>query len=465
MCHPPDPALVGERWRAMWLERLANVPLFLERWLRHQRRDAYWKHGSVCEDYAAIECPVYAVGGWTDGYTNAIPRLLEGLSAPRKGLIGPWAHAYPHFAMPGPQIGFLQEALRWWDHWLKGIDTGVMREPMLRAWMMQSVPPATHHDERPGRWIAEAAWPAPGIVPRRWFFTEQGLSDRASELTPRDVCSPQDVGRAAGSWCPFGRGQDDAGDQREDDARSLVFESAPLDDTIEILGAPIVTLDVACDAAQANLAVRLCDVHPGGASLRVSFGILNLAHRDGHEAPAPLRPGERYRVAIKLNDAGFRFPPGHRIRVAISTAYWPMIWPSPEAATATVFSGQLELPIRAPKEDDMLLAPFPPVETAAPEPRTVLRPGVVRIDRIGIELGTEGHFDFHIENNDPLSAVAEMRQTQTVARGDWRTRIETRTRLSCTREAFVGRGGVRAWDGDEQVCDRDWDCTIARDLV
>ena len=465
MCHPPDPALVGERWRAMWLERLANVPLFLERWLRHQRRDDYWKHGSVCEDYAAIECAVYAVGGWTDGYTNAIPRLLEGLSAPRKALIGPWAHAYPHFAMPGPQIGFLQEMLRWWDHWLKGIDTGVMREPMLRAWMMQSVPPATHHDERPGRWIAEAAWPAPGIEPRRWFLTNQGLGDRDSGLTSRAVCSPQDVGSAAGAWCPFGRGQDDAGDQREDDARSLAFETAPLDATVEILGAPIVTLEIACDTPLASLAVRLCDVHPDDASLRVSFGILNLTHRDGHEAPTPLIPGERYRVTIKLNDAGFAFPPGHRIRVAISTTYWSMIWPSPRAATVTVFSGHVELPVRAPKREDALLAPFPPVETAAPEPRTVLRPGLTRIDRIGIELGSEGSFDFHIDGDDPLSAVAEMRQTQTVSRGDWRTRIETRTRLSCTSEAFVVRGGVRAWDGDEQVCDRDWDCAIPRDLV
>ena len=102
MCLPPDPVLVGDRWRAIWLERLQSMPLFFEPWLRHQRRDAYWKHGSVCEDYEAIQCPVYAVGGWTDGYKNAIPRLLERLTVPRKGLIGPWAHGYPHFALPGP---------------------------------------------------------------------------------------------------------------------------------------------------------------------------------------------------------------------------------------------------------------------------------------------------------------------------------------------------------------------------
>ena len=199
MCLPPDPMLVGDRWRAMWLERLENVPLFFEPWLRHQRRDAYWKHGSVCEDYAAIQCPVYAVGGWTDAYKNAIPRLLERLSVPRKGLIGPWAHGYPHFARPGPQIGFLQEMLRWWDYWLKGIDTGVMDEPMLRAWMTESVRPASNHPTLPGRWVAEASWPPPGITPQRLVLTDEGLGNEAAHFTARTLCSPLTVGKRSGS--------------------------------------------------------------------------------------------------------------------------------------------------------------------------------------------------------------------------------------------------------------------------
>ena len=247
MCLPPDPALVGDGWRATWLERLNNIPLFQDNWLQHQRRDAYWKHGSVCEDYAAIRCPVYAVGGWTDGYKNAIQRLLERLTVPRKGLVGPWGHAYPHFAMPGPQIGFLQEILRWWDYWLKDVDTGVMDEPMLRAWMTESVKPATHHDTLPGRWIAEPSWPPPEIIPRRLFLTDAGLRQAAAPLTARAVCSPQTVGKCGGYWVPFGRGHDQAGDQQEDDVRSLTFETPPLEEPIEILGAPIVTLDVSSD--------------------------------------------------------------------------------------------------------------------------------------------------------------------------------------------------------------------------
>jgi len=465
MCHPPDPALVGERWRAMWLERLANVPLFLEIWTRHRRRDAYWRHGSVCEDYAAIECPVYAVGGWTDGYTNAIPRLLERLAVPRKGLIGPWAHAYPHFALPGPQIGFLQDMLRWWDHWLKGAETGVMDEPMVRAWMTDSVKPAPYHETLPGRWVAEPSWPPPESKSHRLFLTDDGLRPERAPLAARAVCSPQTVGKDAGSWCPFGRAADQAGDQRADDARSLVFETPPLDETIEILGAAVVTLEIASDRPIANIAARLCDVHPSAESLRVSFGVQNLTHRDGHETPQPLVPGERYQIRIQLNDAGVVFPAGHRIRLALSTTYWPMIWPAPEVATLTIFGGTLDLPVRPTQAADAALPLLPGPETATPERPTVIRPGLVRIDRLGLELGTEGKFAFDITDDDPLSATAEMQRTETIQRDAWQVRIETRMRLSCTRDAFLLQASLRAWEGAREVCHREWDRSIPRDLV
>ena len=176
---PPDPRLYGDGWHEAWLERLEGANNWIEPWLGHQRRDAYWKHGSVCEDYSAIDVPVYAVGGWVDGYTNAVPRMLEGLSVPRKGLIGPWAHAFPDDALPGPSIGFLQECVRWWDHWLKGIDTGIMDEPMLRAWMQDSAPPRTFYEVREGRWVAEA-----GVAVAEHRHGDAGAR-RRSALHPR----------------------------------------------------------------------------------------------------------------------------------------------------------------------------------------------------------------------------------------------------------------------------------------
>jgi uncharacterized protein len=468
ICLPPDPVLVGYRWRAMWLERLENVPLFFETWLRHQRRDAYWKHASVCEDYAAIQCPVYAVGGWTDGYTNAVPRLLAGLKVPRKGLIGPWAHAYPHFARPGPQIGFLQEMLRWWDYWLKGIDTGVMDEPMLRVWMADSVKPASRHETLPGRWVAEPSWPSPAITLRSLFLTDAGLREEAATFTPRAMCSPQTVGSCAGEWVPFGRGDDQAGDQGEDDARSLVFDTAPLETPIEMLGAAIATLEVVSDRPMANLGVRLCDLQPGGESLRVSYGVLNLTHRDGHESPALLAVGQRYRVRIQLNDAGAVFPAGHRIRLALSTAYWPIVWPCPEKTTLTILAGTLELPVRPPRATDARLKPLPGPETAAPEKPTVSRRGelrIERIDRIGLESGSKVATRFHIEDDDPLSAVAELRRTDTKSREGWQVRIETQMRLACTRDVFLLQASLRAWEGENEVCRRDWERAIARDFL
>ena len=250
--------------------------------------------------------------------------------------------------------------------------------------------------------------------------------------------------------------------------RSLVFESAALDEPIEILGAAIVTLDVASDRPIANLVVRLCDVHPSGESLRVSYGVLNLTHRESHETPAPLASGERYRVRIQLNDAASVFPHGHKVRLAISTAYWPMIWPSPERATVQIFAGTLDLPQRPPNVADARLLPFPEPETALPEkPTTFRRDGarVERIDRIGLESGTQGKSEYHIEENDPLSAVVELRHTQTLARNEWQIRVETQLRLSCTGNAFLLQGSLRAWQGASEVCRRDWDRSIPRDFL
>jgi putative CocE/NonD family hydrolase len=159
---PPDPLLAGDnRWRDLWLTRLENQPFLGPLWLRHQHRDAYWKRGSICEDYSAIRAAVLSIGGWHDGYRNTVSHLSTNIEAPVKGIIGPWIHKYPHFAAPEPRIGFLQEALRWWDRWLKDIDTGVEADPAYRAYLMDSVRPARWHPERPGRGIADRVWPSP----------------------------------------------------------------------------------------------------------------------------------------------------------------------------------------------------------------------------------------------------------------------------------------------------------------
>ena len=211
----------------------------------------------------------------------------------------------------------------------------------------------------------------------------------------------------------------------------------------------------------------LCDVHPSGKSLRVSYGVLNLTHRDGHENPAVLAIGERYRIRIQLNDAGSVFPASHKVRLAISTAYWPMIWPSPETATVLIFAGTLDLPQRPPNAADARLAPFPEPETGPPEKPTIIhRDGmrIERIDRIGLESATQDKTDYHVEENDPLSAVAELHHTQTMSRNEWQIRVETQLRMSCTGNAFLLQGSLRAFEGANEVCHRDWDRSVPRDF-
>ena len=336
---------------------------------------------------------------------------------------------------------------------------------MLRAWMTESVRPAPYHEELPGRWIAEPSWPPPNIAIHRLYLTDDGLRPDDAPLTPRDVCSPQTVGKHGGAWCPFGRGADQAGDQQEDDARSLVFDTAPLDARIEILGAPVVTLDVAADRPVANLVVRLCDVHPDKASLRVSYGMLNLAHRDGHETPAPLVPGRRYQVRIQLNDAGVVFPAGHRIRVAISTTYWPMIWPTPEKATVTVFGGILELPVRAPPPRmrccQCCQDPRPPHPS---RPRRSVQ-GAVRIDRFGLELAPRAASTRTSTRMilSVLSLKCASRRRSRAVRGESVSRRRCECRAPVTRSCCGRRCGHTK--ATSRSVAREWDCSVPRRLA
>ncbi len=494
---PPDPLIVGDRWREMWQERIAALAPFPARWMEHAWRDAYWRYGSICEDYAKVRCPVYAVGGWADGYSNAIPRMIQGLRCPRKGLIGPWAHVFPQDGVPGPAIGFLQEAVRWWDHWLGGIDSGIMDEPMLRVWMQESVPPQPHYEERPGRWVAEARWPSPRIVCRSLFLTAGGLAAAPGASTEISFSSPQTTGLHAGEWCAFGADGEMALDQRPDDGRSLTFDSEPLADRLEILGAPIVRLRLCADRPQAMVTVRLNDVSPDGVSSQVTYGLLNLTHHGGHERPQPLIPGLHYDVAVKLNDIAHAFPAGNRIRVALSTSLWPIAWPSPEPVVLTVATGAsvLDLPVRPPSDEDPRLRPFAPPEAAAGAGPRTLRPlpfrravevdrtrnetvytlecdggdlggaALARIEPIGMDVGYSLARRYRIVETDPLSAETELKQSVIMRRAGWSIRVELETRLGASREAFLFDGRVRAYLEDEPFADRRWEQVIARALV
>lgn len=488
---PPDPATVGDGWRATWRARLDGLVPFPALWMQHPRRDAYWRHGSAGEDLARITCPVYAIGGWADAYASAVPRLLAGLGGPRKGLIGPWAHVYPYVGRPGPPIHFLGEALRWWDQWLRGIETGVMFEPMLRVWMQEGAPRMPPDAPRAGRWVAEPEWPSPRITVQTWALGA-GVLD-ATEVPPPvgiDYREGPVVGLAAGDWCNFGGAAEAPGDQHEDDERACAFDSAPLAKRVEILGAPVVALELEVDRHTAQLAVRLNDVTSEGVSTRVSYGLFDLAQlADGGR----LEPGRRLRVRLCLRDAAHAFAAGNRIRLAVSTGYWPIAWPAAEPVTLSLFTetSRLELPVRPPREADADLRRFAPPESPPPCELVELSPpattrliddradgttiyrveseggisgrgGPCRIVATGVEVASALSREYRLRRGDPLSATAEVVQRTELRSDAFDVRVEVRSRLTATAEAFRFEADVRAEEVGADVVTRRFDLRIPR---
>ncbi|WP_329266340.1 CocE/NonD family hydrolase [Streptomyces pseudovenezuelae] len=488
---PPDPRHVGDAWRRMWLARLDAVEPLVHTWLGHQTRDAYWRHGSVREDPEAIGAAVLAVGGWHDPYRDTVLRLVEHLPADRvRGIVGPWCHQYPDRGLPpGPAIGFLQETLRWWDQHLKGVDTGVMREPLLRAYIGDSHPPATVHDTLPGRWVGEPAWPSPHVT--TVVYGLQGA--------PVLVRSPQHTGVDAGRFVPLGNDADLPPDQREEDARSACFEFAVGEETW-VLGRPRVRLRVTSEVARGQVVARLCDVAPDGSSTLVTRGVLNLSARHGRDRAVPWEPGAAQEVAVELNGIGHAFPPGHRIRLAVSSAYWPWIWPQPGSQagfTLEPAGSFLELPVRAREVGPTIAFEEPeqsgplgvshgvaadgwsPATLDEPRPgRLVVRDvakgewrlevdpgyGGTRVYPDGLESTEDALETYTIDERDPLSARTRSDRTIRLHRPElaWDTTVRTRSEITCDGTDFHTLDEVVCTAGGEVVFHRTWEKRIPR---
>ncbi len=465
---PPDPELVGEGWLDTWRERLEAQPWLWEVWHEHQHRDAYWKHGSVCEDYSSIKAAVLTVGGWHDGYRNTISHLVENISAPVKGVVGPWIHKYPHYAGPTPAIGFLQESKRWWDKWLKGIETGVENDPAYRAYVMDSLEPKRWFDDRPGRWIAETQWPSPNIKMDTLYLGENGLL-KTKETFGGTISSPQDCGTASGEYFPFAFSDELPDEQSGDDAKSLCFDGEPSEQDVDIIGAPKIMLTVSSDKPQAQIAVRLCDVFPDDTSALITHGVFNLTHHSSHETPSRLVPNQDVDVHFALDQIAYRLPKGHALRVAISTSYWPYIWPSPEAATITVKQGSIDVPIRntlAAKDEWVFEEPVGSLPWRTEELRAASYKRTIETDpasgkvtvSIDADSGEERDLEhglisgswlkerFTIHPDDPSSAKARAEWEQTGGRDGamWRTHVlaqmtcdESKYHSTATLQAFL----------------------------
>jgi uncharacterized protein len=491
MVMPPDPELVGERWRAMWLERLNATPAVLATWLSHQRFDSFWQHGSVALDYAQIKCPAYIVGGQVDAYRDFLPRLLTHLRVPRKGLLGPWGHQYPQLANPGPGLDWVHEEVRWWSQWLKGEDTGIMDGPMLRAYLESQTAAEVWPRDVPGRWVSEARWPfheAPKIL----YLNSDGLGAARGAHAVRLCKSQETLGLTKREWFPFNLNIELPLDQTADDRRSVTFDSAPLEQPLDILGNATVRIRVTSDQPIAKLAVRLNEVKPDGRSWSVSYGLRNLTHRNGHEAPTPLEVGQAYDIDVPCYFTAHTFAAGSRIRVAVSESLWPMVWPSPRPVTLEITLGDstLSLPVRARESTDQGID-VPQLRDrmlhrVAADPGYLKRAqvtiegpdagGHVKITKhlrgepetfadIGTTVTETSDRTVSIIEGNPNSSVWQVASSTHIKRGSWDTTVVAAAELTSTAEEFRLRESIRAMEGEKTVFERSWDTKIPRDLM
>ena len=479
---PPDPEIYGPDWEAAWMARLEAAPAIAAEWLRHQREDAYWRQGSVSFDPAAIRCPVYLVGGWADPYNEQIPRLMAALQVPAKALIGPWQHGYHAHATPGPVIDWAFEEVRWWKHHMAGEATGIMAEPRVRAVLPEESAIEAAPGELAGRWVAEPVWP-PAVEAHALRLGEGRMGSAAGQ----GIASHRDrdvVGLATPEWVPFAAATYPQ-EQSADDAGSLVFDTEPLSAPLDLLGAPILRLRIAADRPVAKLCARLCEVTPDGRSWLVTYGVLNLTHRDSHAEPTPLAPGAFYEVALPFYLTGRRIRAGSRLRLALSEGMWPLLWPSPEPVTLQIdlAGAVLELPVRpAPTAE----APMPiPLALGSPssgrgDPRVERREtadgwtefeevwplGGGTIAAIGTRIERSGaNLEARVRAGEPQSSCWRSWHVVRYARGDWDCRLEAEVGLTADAATFHVRERLTARRGDAVVFEREAIHDIPRDLM
>ena len=485
IARPPDSDVVGDRWREMWLQRLEAIEPASFTWIAHQRRDAFWKHGSIGDDFGAVQIPALVIAGWADGYRNTPAKAVAGLGGSSRALNGPWIHKYPHFAFPRPRVDFHAEAIRWWDRWLRDQRNDADDLPQQRAFISEAVRPDKRTEREQGRWVSRDLG---GDDTRLGLYP---TSDGRLSPTPPDsaeliVDTAETCGADAGVFFVVTPHTELPGDQRADDAAAVVFDSSPLDHPVDVLGRALLHARIAINRAQGNLIARLEDVHPDGLSHRVAIGVLNLAHRAGNETPRAMEPGRFERIDMLLDDTGYRFSTGHRIRLALSTTYFPMILPSPSHVSATITVGNetyIELPaptdlvdIHMAEPPDGLLPTYQQLTPGSAE-RAITRShdGETVTTTINSDTGEVVHptngmiwREVHesvasITADDPLSF--ECRESLTVMRR--RSGIETRAvatgRITATATHWCVDASLRAYEDGGVVFDRAWTTSIERD--
>jgi predicted acyl esterase len=477
---PPDYATDT----AYYEDRFDVRPFFFT-YLEHQMDGPFWRKNALRYRPEAIRVPVFLIGGLLDGYRDAVPRLLDTLKAPVKAVMGPWNHAWPDDGKPGPNFEWRHEAGRFWDQWLKGRDTGIMDEPRFAVFVRGGHGPDRRLETTPGEWRYED-WPIRRARVLELYPTRTRAlrpePARASEESLRYVPS---FGWSAGTW--WGEA---TGDMRPDDAGSLVFDSPVLQDVVEVVGFPRVRLRAAVDAPLAHFVVRLEDVQPDGTVALVTGAGLNGSQRDDPETPLDLPRGEPVDLDFDLHFTTWTFAPGHRIRLAVTNAQFPMLWPTPHPMTLRLALGQgatrLRLPLIPAESRPVPDFPPPGPREERPDARTLecdtwpegaaeVRRDLVRaatsyewrggcayeIGRARYEVSERTSYE--VEDESPADARFAGEEVHRIRLEGGRTlRLETRLSVRSDATHFGVTFTRRLFENDRLARERTWDEKIPR---
>jgi putative CocE/NonD family hydrolase len=352
-----------------------DTPPWMLTYKREQRDGPFWDRASAKGRYDRIRIPSFFIGGWYDGYRDSIPRMLEHVQAPVKAIVGPWSHAWPHEPYPKPGMEWRREAVRWFDQWLRGIETGILKEPRFAVYVRQWHAPGPYLEQAPGSWRYEDGWPVARIRDQPLYLQpNHTLAAAPPAPASHELRYVPSIGYEAGG--PVMWWGDVAHDQRGTDAYSLVYDSEPLTEDTEILGLPRAVLAVAANAPRANWFVRLSDVAPDGTVTQVAGAGFNGTHRESARVPVAIVPDEPFELTVDLHFTSWVFPKGHRIRVAVANAQWPMLWP-----TAYPFTASLRLGVNASRIA-LPVVPFErrPVPRFEPPFQSPTLPGFATLD-------------------------------------------------------------------------------------
>ena len=486
---PPSPFVRPEDWRNLWLERLA-MPPYTEIWHTHQARDAYWRHGSVLEDPNAIEVPVLEAAGWADCYVNQVFSLMENFPATVKSVLGPWGHVNPHMASPGPGMAWLEMCKSWLDQWCKGKAATQRDLPDLLAYIQNPVEPKTSLGYRDGHWVAVKDWPNDEAVQRVLFLTEDGLRpDKGSSGNSVELSDPVRTNASAGWFLTSGAGPGLPSNQSEDEKGSMHFDGWVSPEPMDFLGQPVLETEVISGQPLAQLVVRLSAVREDGTSRRLSWGVKNLCHQEDQGKPAPLAIGEPIPVTVPLDGMGERLGAGERLRVTLSTHYWPLIWPSPKPAKLRVNldKTRLILPL-LPGDAEAVELNAPPPNKSEPADLTMERPssftsafeqrngreiltitedrGRKRYPSLKQTISHKNSRRFELTPGDPLSALIETVWEVEVSYEDGPTlRTTTTQTMRGSEEALHFYSKIDAYEDGAKVSEHDWNSSVTRDYV